>query len=329
MISDDRVIIHLVAPDATNIYQYRDAEPTWLAGGALLESLRLAGSAWRRRIEWIVDGDQIVVDFLAAPDLEPDPLFAALHLRSVNRGAYRRRPLSMLEKSALLASVAEDLEIDWFETAGERWKIARLGGMATDIRLRAPEAFAVHQQVIDWNRAFSPTGLPSRALGLASASLPLMRWAMRDWSRMSRLNRVPGTWATRAQLDYIPFLASGACFAMRIRGDVTGDRATVLARAGAAVQRFWLTATNLGLAMQPNLAIVAFAEYGARDSDFTQDPALRVKAGALSREFELVFGHDPKDIVFIGRIGEARPGLPRTRSVRRAVAELSINAPLL
>jgi sulfur-carrier protein adenylyltransferase/sulfurtransferase len=76
-----------------------------------------------------------------------------------------------------------------------------LGSEATDIRPRAPETFAVHQQVIDWDLAFSPNGLQAGRLGLSRASPRMMRWAMRDWSRLDRLNRWFGTWSNRAQLD--------------------------------------------------------------------------------------------------------------------------------
>ena len=96
VVGEERVIIHLAAPDANNVYQYRDAEPTLLAGGALLESLRLAASAWGRGMRWMVETPdataavhRITVDFFPVEGMEPDPLFAQLHLRSVNRRAYR------------------------------------------------------------------------------------------------------------------------------------------------------------------------------------------------------------------------------------------------
>ena len=119
-------------------------------------------------------------------------------------------------KSELAACLGDKLRIDWYETAGEKWKIARLGGLATDIRLRAPETFVIHKQVIDWTRPFSPDGLPAGTLGLSKTVLPLMRWAMADWGRMHRLNRWLGTWSTRAQLDYAPGLRSGAFFTIRL-----------------------------------------------------------------------------------------------------------------
>ena len=105
---------------------------------------------------------RITVDFMPADDVEPDRLFSQLHLRSVNRRAYRARRLTVAEKSALAQTLGDELTIDWLKSTGSRWNIARLGGLATDIRLRSPEAFVVHRQVIDWARPFSPDGLPAR-----------------------------------------------------------------------------------------------------------------------------------------------------------------------
>lgn len=330
VVSEDRIIVHLRMAD--NVYEYRGGEPTLLAGGALLESLRVAASHWGRGLNWRYDtppgedgSHRIIVDFNDAEGIEPDRLFGQLHLRSVDRRGYRTRRLTGTEKAALVQALGDRLAIDWHEGAGARWRIARLGGQATDIRLRTREAFTVHQRVIDWARGFSPDGLPSRALGLDKVTLKLMRWAMQDWSRLQRLNRYAGTWLARAQLDYAPGLASGAFFTLRLRAAPDPDeRVPALLRAGQDIQRFWLEAARLGLAMQPGLAILAFAEYGARDVAFTNEPALRRKASALAEKFKATLGEDPAGFVFLGRIGEALPRLPLSRSIRRSVAGLSV-----
>lgn len=44
IVNDDRVVVHLAHRDTENIYEYRDWEPTILAGGMMLESLRVAAS---------------------------------------------------------------------------------------------------------------------------------------------------------------------------------------------------------------------------------------------------------------------------------------------
>ncbi len=335
---DGRTVrVHLDAPDPANPYEYRDGEPILLAGGMLLESLRIAARANGRTMEWRLELATPPWRLLArlepdpqAPDaLQPDPLAAALPLRSVARGPLGSRRLTALEKTRLQDALGSDLAITWHEGPGARLRVARLGQRATDIRLRAPETFPVHRRMVDWDRPHSPTGLPARALGLDRPTLRMMRWAMQDQSRMDRVNTLFGTWSPALQLDVWPALRSSAFFTVRLADTADhegaageeGTRAMRLLRAGERLQRFWLTAVDMGLAVQPWLAPLIFADYGRRGAAFTSDARLREKAAALARQAGDTLG--PIDtMIFIGRIGVARPGLPGPRSVRRPTAEL-------
>ena len=137
------------------------------------------------------------------------------------------------------------------------------------------------------------------------------------------MNRVAGTWAAAAQLDIRPALGSAAFFTLASRPATEDeDRTARLLRQGGAVQRFWLTAARLGLAMQPGIATLIFAHYGAHGLTFTTDPALQAKAARLSDRFQTLLGRHPDDFVYLGRIGEPRPGLPSVRSVRRDIENL-------
>ena len=190
--------------------------------------------------------------------------------------------------------------------------------------MRIPEAFRVHQEVIDWNRKFSPTGIPAGAVGLNSGTLKVMRWAMQDWSRMELVNRLFGTLGAAVQLDYIPGLASAAFVSLRLTQPLHTDaapRTTALLRAGMSIQRFWLTATSLGLAMQPSLATLIFAYYGRSEASFTADGKAPAKARRLNGAVAEALG-DLDNVVFLGRLGKRRARLPGARSVRLSLAEL-------
>ena len=322
----DTVRIHLETEAGTNPYEYRGGEPSLLAGGMLLENLRIAASAHGRRLDWTVEGGSdpytLLAKMPAAPDVRTDRLNSVLTLRSVDRRPYLSRPLRANERAALEAAAGPDLQVSWHEDRGARLRMARLGALATDIRLRAQETFAVHQKVIDWAPGHSATGMPASTIGLDRATLRIMRWAMAHWPRMHGMNRLSGTWMAAAQLDLRPALGSAAFFTLAPTGPDEGDRVARLLRLGGAVQRFWLTATRLGLAMQPGLATLIFSHYGAHGLSFTSDPALQAKARTLAARFQAVLGRHPDSLVYLGRIGEPRPGLPKVRSVRREVADL-------
>ena len=97
-------------------------------------------------------------------------------------------------------------------------------------------------------------------------------------------------------------------------------------RAGQDIQRFWLEASRLGLAVQPGLAILAFAHYGETGIRFTTEEPLLHKARRLSEGFRQKLGRDPGAFVFLGRIGEPYSRLPLYRSTRRRLAELTGSA---
>src|SRR6185437_9298218 len=196
---------------------------------------------WGRAITWeYAAPDQIQIR-LSDAEVPPDPLVKILPLRSVDRGPYRTRRLTAAERSTLEAALGTDLSVRWVEDTRQRLALGRLNARATDIRLRCPEAFPIHQSVIDWHRRLSPRGIPAEAVGLARPMLPLFRWALTDWDRMRMLNR-GGTFGAAAQLDHLPALRTGA-FAVFSLPDGKSGPDDIL-RAGEALQRFWLTATR-------------------------------------------------------------------------------------
>ena len=322
-----RVRIHLGGNGAGNPYEFRGGEPILLAGGMLLESLRIAASAQARGCGWTLHpsagpGRWIIdAQFPPEPGRSPDPLLSALPMRSVERRPLRRTRVPLEAKQALQDALGPDLVLTWHEGVRARTRLARLGAAATAIRLRAPETFAVHRDVVDWSQARSPHGLPARAIGLDRVTLRLMRWGMASWTRMRRLNAVLGTGGAALQLDMLPGLRCAAFFSVKpARDDAAPDQAALL-RDGESLQRFWLTATRLGLGLQPALATLIFADHGARGTPFTDDPGLLARAARLAAAVSASLGPVQR-LRFLGRIGGRFDGPPGPRSVRRPLSAL-------
>ena len=325
------MVVHLIGKAGINPYEYRGGEPSLLATGMLLESIRIAASLHGRSVRWEVAPCgppwRCRVEFSIEDGVAPSPLAAALPMRSVVRGALKIRPLTAPEKAMLQDALGADLQVSWQERLRDRLALARLGAMATDIRLRAPETFAVHREVVDWDRARSPDGLPARAIGLNRPTLMLMKWAMQSWPRMQRVNAMLGTGAAALQLDLWPALTSSGFFVIRANAaeadaaETEAGRLARLLRTGERLQRFWLTATRLGLAVQPTLATLSFADYGASGYAFTEDKRLLAQAKVLAVRTEAMLG-PLGPMRFIGRIGGRRDELPGARSVRKPLRDL-------
>lgn len=325
---EDRLTVR-IRVEADNVYEYNGGQPTLLSAGMLLETMRIAASRFGRMMWWAyrgVSGQEHLVDveLAKAPNLRPDPLLAYVHLRTVDRRAFKTIPLTLEQKEALTAALGDELTVRWHEGWADRRGVARVNGQATDIRLRIPEAFRVHRRIMDWDRRRSPDRIPARAVGLDPLTLRVMRWAMGDWRRMDRLARTAGTLGARLQMDYLPGLACAAHFTVTLRRGPRSDRDQVpsLLRAGEALQRFWLTATRLGLAMQPSLAPLCFAFYGRHKVNFTSDAKAREKAAALAADLEKLLDRDPASVVFLGRLGRPRSRRVSPRSIRRPLEEL-------
>src|SRR5574343_943805 len=97
--------------------------------------------------------------------------------------------------------------VQLFERFRDRKKIAKLLWDNAYIRLTCPEAFPVHQSIIEWGARFSKDRIPEEAVGVDPMTAKLMRWVMQSWQRGEFFNRyLLGTVAPRIQLDYLPAL---------------------------------------------------------------------------------------------------------------------------
>jgi len=329
-VGEDEVMIHIHAPG--DVYDYRDGEPTLLSGGMLLECLRIAASYWGRNLEWTYEGEneqkthRIRVRLPRTGETAADPLFSYVPMRSVDRRPYRMRALTKAQKSALADALGPDFDIEWHEGWRRRWRMARLTARSTRIRLGIPELFPVHRRIIDWDRQYSPDRIPAAAAGMSRISLRPMRWAMESWSRMRLLNAAGGLFSAQVQMDYIPGLSSAAFFTIQMRGAAAAgdERSSQLLRAGMAIQRFWLTATRLGLAMQPTVAPLCFAWYGRSGAAFTGMEEAQRSARRLAGKLQDVTGNGGDEGLFMGRIGEPQRGHSPARSVRRNIGDLML-----
>ena len=326
LLDDNSMRVRIRDGSAGNVYEYRGGEPTLLSAGMLLCSLQIAASSQGRRLEWRYEGRDaqgwtILARFVPDNAIAFDPLYAAVPLRSVDRRRYRSRPLDQAQKQSLSAALGDKLELHWYERPGQRLAMARLNAMATAIRLRIPETFEIHRALIDWNRPRSPTGIPACALGLDKPTLKIMRWAMQNWHRMDRLNRTAGTLSASLQMDYLPGFFCAAHFSVR-RTSTALAREEYLLETGMALQRFWLTATDLGLAMQPGLAPLAFAHWGRSGAAFTTDAKMRRAAAALAQKADQVLAGGGEGTLFAGRIGQVLPHNHFCRSTRLSFDQL-------
>lgn len=311
------------------VYDF-EGRPSQIALGALLATLRIAASALKFNVE--------IVQELPTPDTinsslsrfritltQDEPVIANelasyITSRSVQRRPLATTPLMESEKRALESAAGPNHQIVWQEGAQLRQRIAGLLFRSAQIRLTMPEAFQVHRSIIQWNSRFSPDKVPDQAIGMDPVGLKMMRWALQSWQRVQFLNRyLAGTWLPRIQLDLLPALKCAAHFAL-----VAKKPATTLSDfvdAGAALQRVWLTATKLGLQMQPEMTPLIFSWYASAGVPLSQLTPINTKAATIQQQFSSLLGDDiARKTVFFSRIGHGPQAL--ARSTRQDLARL-------
>jgi hypothetical protein len=127
-----------------------------------------------------------------------------------------------------------------------------------------------------------------------------------------------GTWAPRLQMDFVPGIACAAHFVIKAKRQPRTIDDYIAA--GRAVQRYWLTLTQLGLVMQPEMTPLIFSKYVREERHFTHAKNLHGRAARLQEQTaKLIFNGDAFP-VYMGRLG-AGP-VARARSERRPLEEL-------
>ena len=308
-----------------------DGHPSQLSLGALLETLRLAATGFGlradvvRRRECSDEHPTFDVRLVQDDRITPSPLIPSIPRRSVQRKPFSPRALTTDEKSALEGAVGPGYSLRWIEGWGPKWDAARLMFHNAKLRLTMEEAYRVHRDIIDWGRRYSEERVPDQALGADPVSLGLMRWAMRDWSRVKLMNRwLAGTWIPRLQMDLLPGVMCGAHVVLVCDQAPTDIDAHV--DAGRQVQRLWLTATRLGLQHQPEITPLVFARYVRDRVAFSTDTRAIDLAGVLARRSEALIGPDLPRVAWLGRIGQA--SFATSRCVRLPLTDLMFEGEL-
>ena len=298
---------------------------TALSAGALLATLRQAASSHGYEVT-ITEGGKTssqltyLATFVKNSAARNPALAEIIKKRSVCRTSYLTRPLRDDEKQALQTEAGEGFRVFWIEGPHKRSAVKVLCS-AEKIRTFTPEVFQEYQRVIDWKNSCSAEKMPGAAMGLSRATQIFASLMFRSWSFHKLFNRVLGGYlVSLVTLDILPGFGCAAHFVLL--ADHPPETLRDHVKAGEAVQRVWLKATELGLVHQPAISPLAFARYAAEGRSFSAHPkalgwAREVKA-AMKKMLE--DREDLSSVVWFGRIGEGQNQV--SRSLRRPLSDL-------
>lgn len=326
IVADDQVLVHGFDTRDHVLYDF-DGHPSHMAHGALLETIRIAASQFMLAVKWQRAADNAdsrkttyQVSFSESPAMVVDPLFPYIEKRTVQRRPMRLTPLTEEQRATLESAVDDKFSVSFFSELSERWQVGKLLWSNAYIRLTCPEAFQVHREIIEWGARYSETKIPEQAVGVDPVTARLMRWVLDSWPRVVFFNRyLFGTIAPRLQLDLLPalFCASHVLVAPKTSPTCLEDWLDL----GISMQRLWLTATQQGLHLQPQMTPVIFRWYSRSKRSFSANSHLGEMATKLSQRFELIASASPVDpFGFFCRVGTCSS--PRSRSLRLDLTKL-------
>lgn len=327
IVGPDHVVVRGFDTRERVLYDF-DGHASHMGHGALLETLRIAASGFGLDATWTLRvgsrDNNPVYDVLLreSPGSAPDPLFRHIEQRVVQRRPMSMTPLTVEQRQALAAAPGPAYQVQFLESLGDRLRVARLLWDNAYIRLTCPEAYEVHREIIEWGARYSKDRIPEQAVGVDPVTARLMRWVMQRWGRVEFFNRyLLGTIAPRIQLDFLPALGCAAHLLLRPR---EAPAALVdYVRAGVGMQRLWLTASALGLHLQPEMTPVIFRWYARAGRTFSALPAIGRRTLLLAGDFEALVGaSEGSAFVFFCRVG--RSVVPGSRSLRKDLSELLV-----
>ncbi len=329
IIDDYRIVVHIQYDQEMGVYDLH-GQNTLLAIGALLVTMELAatseGCQMHVQHRPHAQGKLLAIDIRFSLDqtIQVDPLVLEIPRRAVQRRPLSMRRLTHNQKQSLEQAAGKHYTIHWMESLLQRIQMTKLILQMTRIRLRLPEAYPVHKSIIEWNAQYSLDRIPDAALGPGPINLKIMRAVLSSWERVQFLNRYIGAaWSTSLQLDGWTSLSCGAHMIMLRNQKPQTDEDFI--DIGKAVQRVWLTATQLDLWQQPQMVIPSFARYISENVPFTTLTDQLQEAASARKTLREIINTDTDRVVWVGRLGFGPA--PTARALRLPLEELIISKP--
>jgi hypothetical protein len=254
---------------------------------------------------------------------KPDPFYPYLTRRSTCRKLYSKRPLpaDSLAKMSQAAERFPEVRVDWLNDRSQIAEISRLIAAADLIRF---EYEPFHTELFRQLRFTAEEADRTRdGLDVRTLELPLgAAWLLHKlepWKRMQTVHRL-GLGRLLTIPSAVTIRRSGAV------GLLSVPEATVaqFLRGGMTFERLWLTASSLGVALQPLGSLPIYLAH------WHQLGGARLESRHSSRVHELSdrlhslmpqLGGRVVQIMF--RVGQAAPS--RFRSLRRKAAEVAVD----
>lgn len=266
--SGDSIDVHLDDKADTSLYDWHNLNST-LACGAALENMVIAAQGRGLSATVTARPDPARPLLLARLTLTRDdagtqaegdwghPLEEAIWRRHTNTLMFDESPPEPASLQALRDAVGPfpGVSLHFASTPEGRKKVFEAASTAEQVRFGRQDLHEQLHRMIRWNDAeveAAPTGYTLPSMGACGVGEAFFR-VTRRWPVM-RLMNLLGANRDQAKRASLGLLHCSACGLLTVQGE-TGDDWLA---AGRAMERLWLSATALGLDLQPHCTIAVF-----------------------------------------------------------------------
>lgn len=309
-VQGDTLSIFNVPEADTSLYNSQQ-KGSYVANGALLENIIMSagvhGYATTHTLFPDTENENHVADvvFQNSQEKEKDALYDYLHKRCTNRKDYTGEKLSTHEKEIMLTS-GEELNFNTLHIIDDEEKLMRIGELLAVNEKVLFENKLIHDffyEHIIWDKKDEEKsgGFYIDTLEFLPHQLPLVK-IFKNWNVLYFLNKVFSISKMISKENGEKYAKSGSIGAIIMKGSSMEDYVNL----GRSMQRVWLTATKLGIAVHPCNGTLYFMEriQDSGGKEFSKKHNTLIIESY--KEMIEIFNTQDKKIGFIFRMGRAQ-----------------------
>lgn len=304
----DQALFLYNLPDNDNpIFNY-EQRGSLIAHGALLENIRLLAGKYQLQATIQTLPDTANTNFIAritfAPGSFVDPLVNAIEKRHTNRKPYSNRALTETELEALLKNGGEGIVLTAEQSESGKTQLAHAVSVAEQIMLQFKPLHDYFFQMIRWTSAQERkrgSGLYVKTMELLPPQLLIFKlysfWPVAKILNALGLSKFIGS-------ENAKIYKQASAFILFSAQDNTPES---YLRLGSMLQRVWLTATQLGLSVQPVAGVLYLNQRLAANHLPELSPAQQTLIANAAQSIASIFSVPAEQARMLIRVGEAGP----------------------
>ncbi len=284
---------------------------SYVAHGALLENVRIAAGAlgYEAKIELFPDPAKenlvAAIDFKQAMK-KSEPLFEAIEKRVTNRKKYDASPLRDDERRELFANVDQPVRLVPVEDREGIAKLARAASVSETMLVRNKHVHDFFFSHVRWTleeEKIQPNGFYIDTLELNSQQAKGFK-VLRAWGAARVLGKLGVAKKVGADNE-ATYKTASAMIGIVVKNSEPRN----LVEAGRVLERAWLTATALGLSVQPSTGVLFLAEGIEAENRERFSRGQRKSLEGARRTIYEVLGvrYNEEHIAVLFRVGRSEP----------------------